>query len=661
MQWSPSSGAEEYEIIGAYIGPSANPVYSTLGHTRSTSFTDTTVAIWNSYVYRVKARNSSGTTEPSTPAMIRVYPYAEWVNDWFRAPNLPSPHSYEQSDPISNTSGDPGLTTTGGDTGLTTSTQFPESAVYEECSVAGAGLIDVRPALDSIVPDAPQTFAFRVAYNAGSSDLRFRVSAWTSYAPLQERWWPLNHVYSEEKLLRGCGESTITFTVDVGALDANVMHYVSVAKSDGTNVFNDVVGYQTRAGSWVEILTTTPADGTTLSGGELTLTFRYQVDATQDIRFRLTQPVSTTSTLRANIGHAITTVTRGTGTASLTLPYDGLCIGAKASIEVSSLLPTRAIGPSPEFPVSSTDLFQVATEFDPWGYWFRKDGFSSGRITVWPLSCMGPQSVTLTTQPGWGVAQPNQFVSTVTGPSDKPYSFVMNTQAFYSMPYGSHVSYVTATFHGTAVTEPVSFSIYELFWKSWPTASAGEWRLNHAYPYAITIAGPLPNTRLRGLQLSNISSGQSWVESPSFQWDATREVYTSDISFSHCGSYLIHVEGLRYGLTSDVSSADAYSILVDGQSSYTPRLKYIDLSQGDVGPKEMNVKDACGNSFHWVISAAPSWLRFEKLTGSGLEPIRFGVVTDDGAFQSDPYQGAIEIWVPEAQSSVYVLPLIILN
>lgn len=644
--WPPSSGATEYEVFGASLGASGGLIYSSLGRTRATSFTDSTVATWYSYSYRVSARNSHGVTSPSKAVMIKVYPYEEWVNDWLPAPNLP----FQSSEPPER------IGVSGGDTGLTSTTRFLKSAVYKGCSVEGADLVEVRPAIDAIIPKAKQTFTFRVAYNTGPTE------GFVSLTAMSSPEYPSDEIYYERVAIRGCGVATISFTVDVGALSDNVRASVHVFAGTGELVMNKSLKFETRAGSWMQVLSTTPVEGTPITKGALELAFEYQVDTIQDITFRLTQPVTATSTLRAGIGHATTTVTKGSGTASLTLPFEALCGGEPALLEVLTSWPTRRIGTTPSFPTFGGETFRIATDLEPFEQWFRKNTYSFSRsIAIWPLSCQGQQSVTLKAPSGWSAEDGHgQWGTTITGPSDKAYFLFPNDPFLRAFPYGSHVSEVTASFGAETITAPVHFSVVELFWKSWPSAPPGGWQLGKPYSFAITIAGPRPNTRLwAGV---SYSPGGDWIGSAAFLWEPAEEAYTTEISFSVCGKHNVWLYDWLYSMAFDVSASAGYSISVDGQPPFTRRKK-IDLSKGDIGPKALSLRDECGNSFHWMIAAAPSWLRFEKLTGTDAESIRFGVLTDDGgfqSFQSSPW-GVIEVWVPEAEQTVYVWPYLILE
>lgn len=649
LTWKKSTGAQGYEVYREEAVIPNAPLLSAslhtfqrtplmrragrvpgtrLGSSTKTTLTDTSAREGYEYTYRIVAFNKLGDAPASAPAKIKLYPAGldGWVSDWLQAPansGTGGGAPFDWSDAIG---------TAGGDAGVTSTTTFPDVAAdFAGCAPSGAGITAVRPAIDTLLAEAPQTFALELTYNTGGADWSYFVGAFgygTGYTP----------IYSEEGVLAGCGKKAVQFTVDTALLpQSDVYVYVQVFDGFDDLVAFDLWAYRSANAAWVRITSTTPAkDALLTTSGMLEVNLEYHNVVTQTIGVML-MPADAWD---LSFGTAATQVA-GSGTVTVTLPYHIVCGYSTAALYLE--MDADVVSPNYGFAVSTSETYQLLALREGWVR--RGDSFFT--TDVWALKCGGAETVTLTAPPGWqvGVRDPDTWdvawAQSLTALSGENFELRAVYSFLSGLPYGTAVSSLTATFSGATITAPVTVNVYELFWQTAPPASAVG---DAPYAVAVTIAGPRPTSTVY-VDIRN--------EDLPLSWQAERQAFAGAVSYPTCGvfdnavsdyeGYLWDVLGGNWWDNPYATEVTVAARLVVQHDSWL----YFDAGLGEVGPTEIPLWDSCGKPFHWQIVGAPTWLRFEALAGTQAAPPRMGLLTSV-AFSADDYNyGTVEVMITE--------------
>lgn len=653
LTWKASPGALGYEVyreekvipnaplIAASLHAFARTPYAVatrvpglrLGSSTKTELIDTSADEGYEYTYRVVAFNKIGDAPASDPARIKVLPVIlnDWVNGWLQAP--------ENSGPISGgIDWAQAIGTAGGNSGVTAVTEFPGGSDVEACWVAGGETTAIRPAMDTLLADAPQTFSLEFVYNTGGS------SGWTyGVFAMGDDGSPGTPIYKEAGPLAGCGTKTVSFTADVaGVAEDRIVVWVFVATDWDYYIYFDTAVYYRLDGEWVRVSSTNPTPDDLLTGGVLDVELEYHDAATQVVRAILMPP----DAWGVRFGEAATTIS-GTGTATLSLPYTIICGYAQAVLDIDSASPF--VAPPYAYAVTTIDTYQFRINGAGW----LRLGSRAFQTDLFAVACNGSENVTITAPLGWrvGYYDPDiwqyEWNQSATARTGSKFALQADDDFLAALPFGTAVSTVTAQFAGATFTAPAAVNVYGLFWQSPPpdTATAGL-----AYPVAVTVQGPRPADVL-GVYFS---TGDQPLE-----WNEAQQAYTGNLVYPTCGNFSNAVsDGRRYnraylGGTYYSNPHPTYVATAANVNAYLWD-DYIYFNPGWEGARYIDIFDRCDNSFTWQVVGAPAWVRFEALSGTQDAPVKVALL-ENAAFASSAFvDGLIEIRINESGQILYV-------
>lgn len=601
-----------------------------IGSSTKTELIDTSADEGYEYTYRVVAFNKVGDGPASDPARIKLLPitYNNWVSAWLQAP--------ENSGPIGGgTDWTQAIGTAGGNSGVTSSTEFPGDSDVEGCWITGGETTAVRPAVDTLLSNAPQTFSLEFVYNAGSA------SGWTyGVFAMGDDGVPGTAVYKESGPLTGCGTKTVSFTADMADVaEDRIVVWVYVSTNYEYFVYFDTVVFYKLDGEWVRVNATNPAKDGLLTGGMLDIELEYHEAVTQVVRATLMPP----DAWGVRFGEAATTIS-GTGTATLSLPYSIICGYAEAVLDVDAESPF--VSPPYAYPVTTADMYQFRVNSAAW----LRPGSRAFQTELLATACNGAENVTITAPLGWrvGYYDPDvwqyEWNQSTTARTGSKLALQADDDFLFALPFGTAISTVTAVFSGATITAPAAVNVYSLFWQDPPpdTAVAGL-----EYPVAVTVLGPRP---------ADVITVALSPDAQSLAWNETQQAYTGNLVYPTCGNFSNAVsDGRRYSYAYLGGSyySNPYATYVPTAANVNAYVwdDYIYFNANWNEPYEISVYDRCGNPFTWQIVGAPVWLRFEALSGTQDDSVTVAYLEEAA---SGYLEGYIEILINESGQRLYV-------
>lgn len=655
VTWKTASGALGYEVyreeavipnaplLAASLHTFARTPYavaarvpgSRIGSATKTELIDTSAEEGYEYTYRVVAFNKIGDAPPSDPAQIRLFPVGpvgNWVDDWLQAPANSGPvgGGSDWSNPLG---------TAGGNSGVTAVTEFPGAgAAYASCSASGGEATAIRPAVDTLLASAPQTFTLDFVYNTGG------VSGWT-YGVIAMGYdsSPGTPIYRETGALTGCGAKSVSFTADIASVyEDRITLWVFVFDEWEDAVYFDSVYYYRLDGEWIRVNATTPAQGALLTGGVLDIELEFHNAASQNVRASLMPP----SAWGVRFGEVVTTIA-GSGTATLSLPYNIICGHSEAVLEIDTAAPF--LSAPYEYPVTTSDVYQFRLNSAAW----LRPGSRYFQTDLFAVACNGAENVTITAPLGWrvGYFDPDiyqyEWNQTVTARSGSQFALQADDDFLAALPFGSAVSTVTAQFTGATITAPATVNVYGLFWQTEPpdTATAGL-----EYAVAVTVLGPRP---------ADVITAYVPPKEVPLAWDATAQAYTANLVYPTCGNFSNAIsDGRRYSRSylGGTYYSNPFATYVETAANVNAYLwdDYIYFYADWPEAYDVYLFDRCQNPFTWQVVGAPAWVRFEALTGTQDDPVRSALLAS-AAFTSSYYAyGVIEILILESNQKLYI-------
>ena len=637
LGWDPVDDAENYRIYRDTV-PLASPLRSSvsapspagadspgdmIGMSGPAGFTDFDAGTGVTATYRVAARVEAGVGPASDPVTVSLTPF---VIDWLTAP---APFAEEEP---------PLIGVPGGDEGLATTTPFPDSDVSADCSVEeGAYAIrSFRPALDDLLGDGFQTFSVTFAYNVTlpTEYIEYDVVGFSGSELRVEALLFEEH----SQILSGCGEKTVSYTVDMDAVDGDGVTFGAAMEKSPHGPLEIQLHYFPREGVPWARLVNLPPDGSPLTGAPLPVTVEYgnQDAGTYEIRLIRDLESYYASTLMAQARLLLD----GTGEKEILLSYPEVCLPEGEESKASLTLSRPRVHnwfPSGVYPIASTGPVEVTwTEKE---HYLREEVEQSKLVRI--RSCDGyEQPVTVSTyspslavfaeyREGWAVMDSGASVSGTT-----EGSFYVAADMGQAQP-GSYPLDITVEAAGRLYSLPATFHVYDIWWDIVPPLDA----VGHTdYEVRLATEGT-PPPWLEMLVWSYHDQNRH-LELP---YDETIPGYAGSVSFTACADYELWLSNVRQKQWRELEVDVEVSLLVPPRLLWGSTRLYFNAQ--NPAPQDLVLTMACGEATDWRIVSASEWLRFDRLEGTVGEAVKVKPLAD-GTYHS-MMSGDIEIRLDE--------------